>query len=415
MVVLPLQKVLLAYFAVIVVEERYCVNRTTFWGVCVIFLRIILMQNHLTFSVFLARLKQAVERAEARYETSLWFDPSEDTALSIVESFNMLLAGDIGGTKTNLAIFSSQTELRTPLREATFPSAHYPGLEKIVHEFLSGSNIVIERACFGVPGPVIEGKARITNLPWLLQEAHLQEKLHIPSVRLLNDLSAMAYAIPLLEQADLCLLNSNMPETHGPLAVVAPGTGLGEAFLTWDGSCYHAYASEGGHADFAPTNQCEIGLLRYLLERFEHVSYEQVCSGLGIPHIYAYLQETSCIDELPAYRSKFAEAGDITPIILQAATDKQRPSPLCVLTLKMFASILGAEAGNLALKVLATGGVYFGGGIPPRILSFLKEDAFMQAFKRKGRLSEFLSHIPVYVILNPKVPLMGAAYYGFEK
>jgi len=325
----------------------------------------------------------------------------------------MLLAGDIGGTKTILALFSSETKLREPLKKATFSSAHYPSLADLVQGFLSDIDFPIDRACFGVPGPVIEGRAKTTNLPWAIDEVQLQKALHIPSIRLLNDLTAMAHSIPLLQAEDLCTLNEGTAEPHTPLAIIAPGTGLGEGFLTWDGTCYIAHASEGGHADFAPTNQLEIGLLHYLLERFEHVSYEQVCSGIGIPHLYAYLKETSAMQESALVAEKMALARDINPIIFEAAFAKDAESALCLATLKTFVAILGAEAGNLALKVLATGGIYLGGGIPPRILSLLKDGTFMRAFQHKGRFSELLAHVPVHVILHPHVALIGAAYYGF--
>jgi glucokinase len=326
----------------------------------------------------------------------------------------MLLAGDIGGTKTNLAIFSMKDELRTPLKEGTFPSAHYASLAELIREFLADTTFSIERACFGVPGPVMDGKAKTTNLPWMLEEEQLQNELSIPSVCLLNDLMAMAHAVPLLEAADLATLNVGEPEVHETVAVIAPGTGLGEAFLTWGGSHYYAHPSEGGHTDFAPTDTLEIGLLRYLLERFEHVSYEQVCSGIGLPHIYAYLKETQQFTELAWVTEKLATVVDGNPVIFQAALAEVEQSPLCVATLETFAAILGAEAGNLALKVLATGGIYLGGGIPPRILTFLQDGGFMRAFVNKGRFSTLLARIPVHVILNPKVALLGAAYHGFE-
>jgi glucokinase len=326
----------------------------------------------------------------------------------------MLLAGDIGGTKTNLAIFSMKDELRTPLKEGTFPSAHYASLAELIREFLVDTTFSIERACFGVPGPVMDGKAKTTNLPWMLEEEQLQNELSIPSVCLLNDLMAMAHAVPLLEAADLATLNVGEPEVHETVAVIAPGTGLGEAFLTWGGSHYYAHPSEGGHTDFAPTDTLEIGLLRYLLERFEHVSYEQVCSGIGLPHIYAYLKETQQFTELAWVTEKLATVVDGNPVIFQAALAEVEQSPLCVATLETFAAILGAEAGNLALKVLATGGIYLGGGIPPRILTFLQDGGFMRAFVNKGRFSTLLARIPVHVILNPKVALLGAAYHGFE-
>jgi glucokinase len=272
----------------------------------------------------------------------------------------------------------------------------------------------VDRASFGVSGPVVDGQAEITNLPWVLDEMQLAEALGLSSVRLLNDLDAIAHAVPLLKSDDLHTLNVGQPVSGGAIAVIAPGTGLGEAFLVWDGSRYRAQASEGGHADFAPTNLLEIGLLRYLLQRFEHVSYERVCSGRGIPHIYAYLKDSGYAEEPTWLAEQLATADDPTPIIAKAALDEARPCELCVATLNTFVSVMGAEAGNLALKVVATGGVYLGGGIPPRILPALEKKPFMEAFQRKGRLSDLMAEIPVHVILDPKVALLGAACHGLE-
>lgn len=326
----------------------------------------------------------------------------------------MLLAGDIGGTKTRLAVFSSIAELRTPLLEKTFPSAHYSSLEALVQEFLAQGNVPsIQQASFGVAGPILDGTAKITNLPWTMNEENLQHALHIPSVHLLNDLDAMAHAVPLLQAADLRTLNEGQPERHGTLAVIAPGTGLGEAFLLWDGTTYQSHPSEGGHTDFAPTDPMQVELLGYLLKQFEHVSYEQVISGRGIPHIYNFLKQTGTYREPPTLTEQLATADDSAPIIVQAALSREENCELCVTTLKLFAAVLGAETGNLVLKVLATGGVYIGGGIPPRILSYLDSGDFMRAFHNKGRFSEMLSHIPVHVILNPDVALIGAAAHGF--
>ena len=328
----------------------------------------------------------------------------------------MLLAGDIGGTKTNLALYSDETGPR-PLVEATFPSAKYPGLEAIVREFLARVNLPepVKHATFGVAGPVVNHHATITNLPWVMEETQLGEALHIPSVVLLNDLEAIAYAVPYLEAADLCTLNAGQAVSEGAIAVIAPGTGLGEAFLTWDGSKYLAHTSEGGHADFAPSNELEINLLRSLFTRFKHVSFERVCSGSGIPNIYKFLKESGYAPESPDLAERLAAASDLTPIIFDAALKEDAPDKLCVATLHTFVSILGAEAGNLTLKVLATGGVYLGGGIPPRILSFLEDGRFMQAFQRKGRFTEMLGRIPVHVILNPKIALFGAACHGLVR
>ena len=326
----------------------------------------------------------------------------------------MLLAGDIGGTKTNLAVFSPEDGPRAPLAETTFPSADYPSLEALVREFLAQVSLPVERASFGVAGPVVASRATITNLPWVMEEAQLQEALNLSSVRLLNDLAAIAHAVPFLEPADLHTLNVGQPTLGGAIAVIAPGTGLGEAFLTWDGTRYRAHASEGGHADFAPTNPFEVELLRYLQDRFEHVSYERVCSGRGLPNVYAYLKDSGYADEPAWLTEQLAVADDPTPGIVNAALGDERPCELCVATLNAFVSILGAEAGNLALKVLATGGVYLGGGIPPRILPALEQERFMEALRRKGRMSDLLARVPVHVILNPKVALLGAACHGLE-
>jgi len=326
----------------------------------------------------------------------------------------ILLAGDVGGTKTNLAVFASKDKLRTPLLETKLPSAHYPSLTALVKDFLSNVKSSVDCAVFGVAGPVANGKTKITNLPWIMQEEQLQEELDIPLIHLLNDLEAMANAIPLLEPTDLHTVNPGSPVPHAPIAVIAPGTGLGEAFLTWDGTRYHTYPSEGGHADFAPRNPFEIGLLVYMLERLQHVSYEHICSGIGLPNIYTYLKESGTFEEPAWLAEQLAKVEDHTPIIINAALSEQDPSGICVATLETFVSILGAEAGNMALKVLATGGVYLGGGISPRILSFLESGEFIKAFKDKGRFSDLLASIPVQVILNPKVGLIGAAAHGFD-
>ncbi|MGH2506032.1 MAG: glucokinase [Ktedonobacteraceae bacterium] len=327
----------------------------------------------------------------------------------------MLLAGDIGGTKTNLAFFSAEAGWKNPLAEATFPSAQYASLEALVQAFQAQHPVPVERASFGVAGPVVDGRATITNLPWVLEENHLKHTLNIPSVRLLNDLTAIAYGVPYLEAADLHLLNAGRVVKEGAIAVIAPGTGLGEAFLTWEGERYRAHMSEGGHADFAPADALQLELLHYLQLRYKHVSFERVCSGRGLPNIYAFLKEAGHALEPPWLAERLAQVKDLTPVIVDNALDKEHACEICTQTLELFVSILGAEAGNMALKVLATGGVYLGGGIPPRILPFLSEGRFMQSFLRKGRLSDVLIPMPVSVILNPNIALLGAARHGFEQ
>jgi len=328
----------------------------------------------------------------------------------------MLLAGDIGGTKTNLAIISSESGPRAPLVEATLPSGDYPSLEALVRDFLAQVELKPERASLGVAGPVVAGKATITNLPWVMSETQLQTALDLlpGGVRLLNDLAAIAYAVPWLESDDLHTLNEGQAAPGGAIAVIAPGTGLGEGFLTWDGSRYRAQASEGGHTDFAPTNSLEVDLLRYLLDRFGHVSYERVCSGRGLPNIYAFLKDSGYAQEPAWLAEQLAAVDDPNPVIVEAALAGERRCELCVATLQTFVSILGTEAGNMALNVLATGGVYLGGGIPPRILPALEDGRFLEEFRAKGRMSDLMNRIPVHVILNRKVALLGAACYGLE-
>jgi glucokinase len=293
--------------------------------------------------------------------------------------------------------------------EGTFASRDYPCLEVLIHEFLSRVDLRADYAGFGVAGPVVDGKARITNLPWVVDEAKLAEEFGFVHVRLLNDLEAIATAVPQLGAGDFYTLNPGRAIPGGTIAVLAPGTGLGEAFLVWDGTRYRTYPSEGGHADFAPVDTQQTGLLLHLLKRFEHVSYEHVCSGMGLPHIYTYLKESGVAEEPGWLGEKLALVTDPVPLIVMAALGEERVCKLCKAALEMFISILGAAAGNTALKLLATGGIYLGGGIPPRILPELRKGLFMDAFRRKGRMSGLMEEIPVHVILNPKVALAGAA------
>ncbi len=323
-----------------------------------------------------------------------------------------ILAGDIGGTKTKLGIFSSDEGPRHILFQETYPSEEYESLESIVKEFMSDKETDIASASFGVAGPVLEGRAKITNLSWVIEVAALSDALDGAPVRLLNDLNAISHSIPLLQADDLETLNLGERDTHGAIAVIAPGTGLGEGYLVWDGERYIPSPSEGGHTDFGPTTLEEVDLLNYLQRKFDHVSYELVCSGMGMPNIYAHLKDSGKFTEPSWLKNEIESADDPTPVIVQAATE--RGADIAVAALERFVSILGSEAGNLALKVLATGGVYLGGGIPPRILPQLKKDIFMQAFTRKGRLSDLLSRVPVDVIMQPEVALFGAAQHGLE-
>lgn len=325
-----------------------------------------------------------------------------------MSEFN-ILAGDIGGTKTNLAIFSSKPGSGEPLVEATFSSRQYSSLETLAKEFLSQTELKVAKASFCVAGPVVKGRANITNLPWVVDEARLTTVLRLSRVCLFNDLFALAHAVPQLESNEVYTLNAGRPEDNGSLLVVAPGTGLGQAYLNWTGNRYRAYPSEGGHGDFAPTNDVEVGLFHYMRRRFKHVSYERVCSGTGLPNIYHYLKDSGIAPEPKWLAEELARSNNPAAVISKAALDAGQPVPLCEKTLETFVSILGAAAGNGALHMMTLGGVYLGGGIPPLILPMLTEKYFMQAFLNKGRFSDMMARIPVHVILDPKIALKGAA------
>ncbi len=325
----------------------------------------------------------------------------------------LLLAGDIGGTKTLLAVYSAARGPRAPLLEAEFPSAKYASLGVMVREFLAGADLSIAQACFAVAGPVIGGSSKVTNLPWLLAEAGLTAELQVGPVHLLNDLEAIAAAMSVLGPPDLHPLNAGEPVAGGARAVIAPGTGLGEAFIIWDGTRYRAFPSEGGHADFAPTTELQAGLLVHLRRRFGHVSVERVCSGPGLFNIYQYLRESGQAPESAELARALAGDEERPRLISEAALRRPDPDPLSRAALDLFVSILGAEAGNLALKVLGTGGLYLAGGIPPRILPALGDGRFMRAFTAKGRMGELLARVPVHVVAL-RAALLGAALRGLE-
>ena len=321
----------------------------------------------------------------------------------------MILAGDIGGTKTIIGLFEEAGNRLQVIREETFPSRNYSAFEEILDQFMGpGSRPPLHAACFGVAGPVIEGKSKATNLPWELDERRLAEALRVPRVKLLNDLEAAAYGMLQIEPTDLCVIQPSLTR-KGNIAVIAAGTGLGEAILYWDGAQYHPIATEGGHADFAPRNDLEIDLLRYLQKEFGHVSYERVLSGPGLFNIYRFLRDSGIALEPEWLRMRIVE-GDPGAVISEIGLAEEHP--LCTQALDLFVSIYGAEAGNLALKTFAGGGVYVGGGIAPKILSKLKDSTFLHAFSDKGRFAELLRSIEVKVALNLRAPLIGAAHYG---
>jgi len=326
----------------------------------------------------------------------------------------MLLVGDIGGTKTELAVYETGSMPGSPLLRKQFHSAYYPSLQAIAAQFLREAQIPVTHAIFGVAGPVINGGIVTTNLPWTMDEMSLARDLNVKSVHLMNDLEAMAWAIPVLKESDVITLNTGEPIVNTALGVIAPGTGLGESFLTWAGSEYRPRPSEGGHANFAPTEARQIRLLEYLLGRFDHVSVERVCSGIGIPNIYQYLRDVENISETPAIAQQIESAADPTKVIVNAAVAKPNTSRLCRATIDMFTSILASEAGNIALRVMATGGIYLAGGIDVHTMSVLQEPAFMRALVNKGRFSELMNRIPVHAIVT-NAALLGAANYALQR
>ncbi|MBH0180114.1 MAG: glucokinase [Nitrospira sp.] len=343
----------------------------------------------------------------------------------------MILAGDIGGTKTNLALYEWTTERTEPIRLESFHSRDYASLEDILQEFLepptpptaldgvaiaeSGlaqetkqttERIMLTAACFGIAGPVIDNHSQTTNLPWIVEGAKIAKQFNIPRVQLLNDLESTAYGISWLWPDELEVLNAgNPPKKRQALALIAAGTGLGEAILFWDGKSYRPMPSEGGHADFAPNNDQEIELLRYLRGQYLHVSYERILSGPGLHAVYEFLRDTKKNE--PTWLAEKIKAGNPAAEIAEAGLKGQ--ADIAKQTLDLFATIYGAEAGNLALKALSLDGIYVGGGIAPKLITKLHDGTFMKAFTNKGRYKRLMTQMPVKVIMNQQTALLGAA------
>lgn len=323
----------------------------------------------------------------------------------------MYLVGDIGGTKTNIAILDFSSGNFKTLFEKSFPSKDYDSLrtivKKVYEEDIKGK-FNITKACFGVAGPVKNGKCDATNLPWLVDSKKIAEVLNLNTVSLLNDLEAAAYGIECLEDKDLMVLNKGEEQKGGTRCLISAGTGLGESIMVYDGKNYRPIPSEGGHTDFAPRTKIEMDLLENLIGKYGRISYERVLSGPGLANVYEFFKKTSYQD-ISAWLSDRIKQEDPSAVISEVGMSKKDEA--CEKALDLFVSIYGAEAGNLALKSLATGGVYIGGGIAPKILDKIKEGSFMQSFTNKGRLAVMISQMPVKVILNPKHPLMGCGNY----
>ncbi len=318
-----------------------------------------------------------------------------------------ILAGDIGGTKTRLGVFHFNAKEIRLIRAKDFRSSDYAGLEKILAEFLVDP-VHISAACIGVAGPVVSGTAKATNLPWRVSVKKLQKTFSFERISLINDLVANAYGIELLKPGDFAVLNRGK-RTAGNRALLSAGTGLGTAILFWNGSRYIPSPSEGGHVEFGPRNQLDLDLLHYLFKRFGHVSYERILSGRGLFNIYQFLMERHYGTEPDWLRQRLAKDD---PAVVITETARMKKNRLCSESLDLFASIYGSAAGNLALLAMASGGVYIGGGIAPKIVWKLKDGAFMKAFCDKGRLSPLVEHIPVKVVINDHAALLGAAFHA---
>lgn len=324
-----------------------------------------------------------------------------------------VLAGDIGGTTARLAIMEvgpGPDAVRT-VREEHYPTQGAPGLAPIVQRFLADIGTVPERACFGIAGPVVDGECHTPNLPWTVNARVLGADIGIPRTEIINDFRAVGYGLSRLGPSDVVTLQQGEPDPHGTIAVIGAGTGLGEGYLVWDGARYRVHSSEGGHVNFAARDALEWGLRNALLDEYGHVSYERIVSGPGLARLYRYLAGTGFAPEQPPTKREM-QAEDPAAVVSRHALAGD--DALAVKALELFVSAYGSQAGNLALTVLATGGVYLAGGIAPKIVEKLADGAFLDAFRRKGRLSDLAARIPVHVIVSADVGLVGAAVCAAE-
>lgn len=316
-----------------------------------------------------------------------------------------VLAGDVGGTNARLAVVEVEGARASIAREQKYPSHDYPGLAPIVSRFCAEAGEKPDRACFGIACPIIGEECRAPNLPWVINARELAAAIGVPRTRIINDFDAVGYGLPLMKGSDLVTLQEGEAAPHGSIALLGAGTGLGQGYLTWDGDRYRVHSSEGGHADLAPSSDLESDLGRWLRAQYGHASWERVLSGPGLVNVYRFLAQNGGA-ESAAVRQEMAKE-DPAAVVTRRGLDGS--DPLCARALDVFAVCFGAQAGNVALAVLASGGVYLAGGIAPRIAARLQGGAFVAAFRNKGRLSAFLAKVPVHIIVNPNVGLVGAA------
>jgi glucokinase len=316
------------------------------------------------------------------------------------------LAADIGGTKTNVGLFVPGKKKPRLQEMETYASRDARNFETILERFMEKRGPSVASACFGIAGPVVNGRSKATNFPWVVSENRIRDHFQWNDVCLVNDLEATASSIPALNPEQICHLNRVRARKNGNIGIVAPGTGLGEALLVRQGGDLRVLPSEGGHVDFAPNTEEEVSLWRYLREQWGHVSVERVLSGPGLVSIYRWLKHSGRYQE-PEWLAERMETEDQAPVIAKTALESGLP--LCKQAMAHFVSILGAVSANLALTAMTFGGIYLGGGIPPKILAFLQEDIFLQAFTDKGRFKGFMEKIPVMVILDSRAALLGAA------
>ena len=319
----------------------------------------------------------------------------------------MILAGDVGATHTRLAGFDADGNKLQAIVERVYETRHYKGLPEIVSEFIRTEGVPVNQACVGVAGPVRGGISKPSNIPWVIDSRELAKQLRLSSVGLINDLEAYAYGIDALGSADFVTLREGAANVEGNMGVISATTGLGEAGLYWDGYRHHPYACEGGHADFSPVNELQIELLRYLLGKHDHVSWERILSGPGIKNIYDFLRDTHRAEEPAWLKERLALAPDPPALISQLALEKK--APICEQALDVFVAAYGAETGNCALKFMSTAGIFIGGSIAAKIVPKMKEPAFMEAFLAKGRMRPLLEDMPVKIVMNDSSGLIGAA------